>query len=331
MTLAIAGDLSGLTEPVEVNPHHFLLDVADFVMSESTITDRSRLVSRWAVARSAGPGNAPSILPGTMAKNRTAVSHRYALGATPLVPWDTYDGNDAQGRPRRFFGAPADYADLLRFVRAHPDLHHGLEVSPTVGVVVPVQASEHTSVRQFMQRLDPRQIPYRFVMADEHGLRSADEARLAALDHLWLVGPLDRLSPAARAAMGTKAPQRLHEDRTLTETELDHARPLLVAPGAAALRIVPRVAPDRADRLLLHLIDEGRATNAEARGECRRRVGVAHAQLDGRRISSARVTWTGSTGPTEVALEPSDDVTYLTVPSCAFWTVLDLSLTRAGA
>jgi hypothetical protein len=324
-------NLSGLTEPAEVNPHHFLLDVADFVMSESTITDRPRLVSQWAVARSAGLGNAPSILPGTLAENRTAIAHLYALGATPLVPWDTYDGNDAQSRPQRFFGAPADYADLFRFVRAHPDLHQGLEVSPTVGVVVPVQAIEPTRVRQFMQRLDQRQIPYRFVMADEQGLRSADAAQLATLDHLWLVGSPDRLSPAARAAMGIQALQRLREDRSLTEAELDHAQPLLVAPGAATLRIVPRVDPNRADRLLLHLIDESRATTPQADGECRRRVGVAHAQLDGRRISSARVTALGSTGQTEVAVEPSGEVTYLTVRSCAFWTVLELSLSRAGA
>ena len=136
-------------------------------------------------------------------------------------------------------------------MRAHPELHQGLEVSPTVGVVLPVQASEHTRVRQFMQHLGQRQIPYRFVMADEQGLRSADEVQLAALDHLWLVGSPDRLSPAARGAMGTKAPQRLREDRTLTEAELDNARPLLVALRAATLRIIPRVCPNRADRLLL--------------------------------------------------------------------------------
>jgi hypothetical protein len=318
-------NLSGLTEPAEVNPHHFLLDVADFAMSETSIADRAQVVSQWAVARSAGLGSAPSILPGTLRENRTAIAHLYALGATPLVPWDTYNGNDPQGRPQRFFGTPEDYADLFKFVRTHPDLHRGTEVSPTVGVVVPIDANEHIRVRAFLKRLDQRQIPYRFVPLTANGLPAAEADRLQALDHLWLVGTRQQLSIEARGTLGVGALRRLLEDTSISEEAMDSARPVLVAPGQAGIRLVPRVDPDRADRLLLHLIDESRAAQQGVEANCRSRIDLRSAVMDGREPLEARVAQLGG-GPGPARLGRTPTAYTVSIEGCAFWTIVDLRL-----
>lgn len=323
--IPLSMNLSVLTEPAERNPHYFLLDAADFAMSESSITDRARLVSQWAVARSAGLGSAPSILPGTLAENRTAIAHLYALGATPLVPWDTYVGNDSQGRPQRYFGTPENYADLFHFVRSNPDLHRGTEMSPTVGVVVPVDENEHLRVRAFLKRLDLRQIPYRFVLLTAMGLPAGDAQRLRALDHLWLVGSVDRLSPAVRDALGAEAVARMREDSLIDDEDLDRARPILVASGQASIRLVPRVDPARADRLLMHLIDESRASQQGVESGCRNQIELRATALDGQQPVDAWVTQLGGIKQ-RAQVERSATSHTVSIEGCGFWTIVDLRL-----
>lgn len=66
--------------------------------------------------------------PGDVARTRKAIATAYACGSHMLVPWDIYMGS----RPR-YFGTPAQYADLYAFVRAHARLFDGHEDAAAVG------------------------------------------------------------------------------------------------------------------------------------------------------------------------------------------------------
>lgn len=319
-------NLGALFEPVEVNPHFFLASLADYAMSETAITDRSRMVSQWAAARSAGLGSVPSILPRTRAENRIAIAHLYALGAQPIVPWDVYDGNDEQGRPRRFFGAAQDYADLYQFVRQFPGLHDGLEVSPVVGVAVPVDRGQHEQIRAFVRRLDARQIPYRYVFAGGEAGHVPDPARLRHLTALMLVGEPDSLNPASRAALAASGLPGLSMASAVTDEQLDALRPFALAPSQGQVRVVPRVDPDRMDKLVVHLIDEARGDEFKVDVGCRRRIGIKRTSLDDRHVVRAQAVHLGSDTTLRLDVTQAIDSIFITLPGCALWSVLELEL-----
>lgn len=319
-------NLSVLFEPTDVNPQFFLAFEADFAMSEAQIIDPARMTSQWAVARAAGLGSAPSILPRSRAENRIALAHLYALGSTPLAPWDVYIGNDDRGRPQRFFGAPEDYADIFRFVRNFPEFHEGLEVAPLVGVIVPVRSVQSERVREFVRRLYERQIPFRFVFAGGKEFASGSQEDLRYLDRLWLVGEPAQLTSEDRALLEQVQKRPLRTDAQLTDEELDGIRPLLLAPEQSGLRWVPRVDPAGADRLVLHLIDEARGEVRDIDMNCRRRIGIDESWLDGRHIVGARSVSLNQDTASILRVERERRGVFLTVSGCSLWTVFELSL-----
>lgn len=61
--------------------------------------------------------------------NRRFIAAAYALGANVIVPWDVFIGLDSP----RFFGTPAQFADLYGFVRANVPLLDGYEEAAVMG------------------------------------------------------------------------------------------------------------------------------------------------------------------------------------------------------
>ena len=69
---------------------------------------------------------------------RQTIAVSYAVGAICMVPWDVYMPNTfSENRERsetaRYFGKPADYADLFGFIRANDALLHGYEDAAAIG------------------------------------------------------------------------------------------------------------------------------------------------------------------------------------------------------
>ncbi|NDY93241.1 hypothetical protein G3A44_18770, partial [Ideonella sp. TBM-1] len=160
---ALALNLSVLHEPDESNRYFFLSRWADVAMSETHVDDLAVLRRHAATARALGLGFSPSLRPRDLATNRQAIAMLYALGANPVVPWDVYVGVDGQGQAQRFFGAPADYADLYHFARRLQPVVDGTELAVQVAVAVPVHAYAAAPTQALLQRLMQAQLPFAFV------------------------------------------------------------------------------------------------------------------------------------------------------------------------
>jgi hypothetical protein len=238
-------NLGGLYEPLASNSFFFLAPLADYSMAETQIKDWPLQVMQAATARALGMGFVPSIKPLSLAENRTGIASLYALGGQVVVPWDVYDGNDAQGKGKRFFGAPDDYADLYAFVRAHPALFDNLESTPVVGVVVPVDKGQAGPLRNLAQRLVAQQVPFAFVPVGGDANYRADPARLRHFALLVTTNADADYPPDALQALAASGVQRV-SSAALTAEKIADLQPFQVAPGAENLRLLPRANPGQA-------------------------------------------------------------------------------------
>ena len=316
-------NLAGLYEPLASNSFFFLAPLADYSMAETQIKDWPLQVMQAATARALGMGFVPSIKPLSLAENRTGIASLYALGGQVVVPWDVYDGNDAQGKGKRFFGAPDDYADLYAFVRAHPALFDNRESTPVVGVVVPVDKGQAGPLRNLAQRLVAQQVPFAFVPVGGDANYRADPARLRHFALLVTTNPDADYPPDALQALAASGVQRV-SSAALTAEKIADLQPFQVAPGAENLRLLPRANPGQRQHLVVHVVDAARGDKAAADPNCRRRIGLRRSMLDGA-VSSAQ--WVQPTGTVTVTPDTASRThVFFGLPGCALWGVLDIQL-----
>ena len=251
------------------------------------------------------------------------IASLYALGGQVVVPWDVYDGNDAQGKGKRFFGAPDDYADLYAFVRAHPALFDNLESTPVVGVVVPVDKGQAGPLRNLAQRLVAQQVPFAFVPVGGDANYRADPARLRHFALLVTTNADADYPPDALQALAASGVQRV-SSTALTAEKIADLQPFQVAPGAENLRLLPRANPGQRQHLVVHVVDAARGDKAAADPNCRRRIGLRRSMLDGA-VSSAQ--WVQPTGTVTVTPDTASRThVFFGLPGCALWGVLDIQL-----
>jgi hypothetical protein len=76
----------------------------------------------------------------------------------------------------------------------------------------------------------------------------------------------------------------------------------------------------------VHVVDAARGGTDRQAGpaDCRRRLGVAPAALDARRVVKAQ--WIGPNGARDVRAEVGERGLFVTLPGCPMWGVLALEL-----
>ena len=324
--MAWSMNLGGLTEPLASNPFSFLAPAADYAIGETQIKDWTLQVMQAATTRALGLGFVPSLKPQSRGENRTAIAYLHALGGNVVVPWDVYDGNDEQGKPRRFFGQPADFGDLYAFVRSHARLLDGLELAPAVGVLVPVDRGQVSVLRGLGQRMVGRQVPFAYVPVGGEAGYTVDAARLRGLQLLVTTNPDADYPAAALEALRASGVPRVPLPE-LRDDRLDALRPYLLAPGAERVRVVPRADPRNGNRLVLHLVDTARGEQTGADAGCRRRMGIKREAIGGLRV--VRIAWADLEG--QGGATPEDESAgqvFFTIPRCSLWTVVELGLDR---
>jgi len=316
-------NLGGLYEPLESNSFFFLATIADYSMAETPITDLTLQVSQANTARALGMGFVPSLKPQSLAENRVAIALFYALGGQPVVPWDVYAGNDEQGKPKRFFGAPQDYEDLYAFVRANPSLFDEMETTPVVGVVVPVDKGDAKLIRSLSQRLVEQQVPFAFVPVGGTANYRADPARLRYLRLLITTNADTDYRAEDLKALADSGVSRVAQ-AAMTDRQIGSLRPFQVAPGAERVRLVPRANPGDPKHLTVHLVDASRGEKASFNSECLRRIGMRRDYLGGASVASAR--WVHQAGATDLVIERDGEYVYFNLNGCLLWGLLDLRL-----
>lgn len=319
-------NLLTLTAPDETSALFHLAPYTDYSMPETNIAEFVTVASMGATVRALRLGWVPSILPLGLTENRAAIANLYAMGGQPLVPWDVYNGNDDGGLPKRYYGQPAEFGDLYRFVRSHRELFDGRELAAAVGVVVPVDRYAADKTMALLQSLIERHIPFAFVPVGGGLRRFAPEPeRLKHFRLLITVNPDTDYEPQDLMVLTDSQVER-RSAVELGGAALDAYRPFVVSPGGERLRLYPRAAPVNDGRLVLHVIDEARAPLGTADASCGRRVGIRSFAIDPRRIKAA--AWVAGETRTPVDPDVASDGTYFSLPGCTLWGVLDLELRR---
>lgn len=325
-SVPLSMNISALYEPNEANRFFFLARLADYAIAETQTADLVQMTSQAATARALGMGFVPSIRPLGLAENRVAIATLYALGGEPVVPWDTYAGNDQAGQPKRFFGSVEEYGDLFHFVRAYPALFDGLETAAMVGIVVPVDKFRSETTKDVSKKLTEKQIPYAFVPVGGSQVRyQLDVMRLRHFKLLVTVNPdSDYLREDLETITASKVPRS--DAGALTDDVVARLRPFIAAPGGERLRIVARAAPADSSRLVVHVIDTARADQTAVDTECRRRIGVESSLLGPGKISS--VTWTTTAETKHLVSALNATQLFVTLPSCPMWGILEFQMAR---
>jgi hypothetical protein len=324
-------NLGQLSRPSEAIDHFALARHADYAMSETPVDSTRELVLRAATARALALGYVPSIKPRSTDVNRLAIATLYALGGQVVVPWDVYDGNDAAGRARRFFGTHAEYGDLYAFVRAHAALFDGMQQAAVLGLAVPVHRFDEKATLAAVARLAGRGIPFAFIATGGTFHRYAVDAGAARhFKAVLTVNPdADYLEDDLRALRSLPLAMPPARAADLDEQALAALAPWVLPDDAGSLRLYPRARADgRSDALAVHVVDEERAGPGAAPGECRRRIGVRHALLAGRAVAAA--VWHTARGAVPLEVSSSGTASFVTVPECVLWGVLWLEPAEAG-
>lgn len=232
-----------------------LIDLADGVMSETSASDLANAALGAATVQGAGAHYQPSLQPHERAATRRQIAGFYALGALPLVPWDVYMpdmiGPDKSRTPQpRYFGTPADYADLYRFVRSQPDLFDARESVDGVLLLVQVEHFRPAEVLALVRSLQAHQIPFALQVARSgYPARSFDAERVARAPAVIFASAFSGLDAASQAALAAA--------RRIMPEDLD-AHAARLAPfsvqGATPVLILPRRDPARPQEWIVHLV-----------------------------------------------------------------------------
>lgn len=322
--VALSLNLTTLTEPDEKDRLFFLLHFADYALTETYIKDPVEMRSQAATMRAFGVGYVPSIVPLETADNRVAIASLYALGAPALVPWDTYVGNDAEGKAQRFFAKTGDLVDLYSFVRQNKTLFDGFETAAVVGLVVPIDRFKSDTVRPLIADFHQHNIPFAYVpVGGQDRPIAPDQGRLKNFRNLVLTNPDADYRPSDLAALAASG-VRLIRATDMNPKALDVLQPFIVAPGAMTTRIYPRAVPNRPDRLVVHVIDETKGGMPAPDTTCRRRLGIHKSMLGNASVESAN--WVTPQGTRPVKVDSSRDDFLMSIDDCPLWGALTLTL-----
>ncbi len=324
--VVLSMNLTTVTEPNEGNRLFFLTPYADYAISETLVKDYPTLLSQAATMRALGLGFAPSIQPLELADNRVVLATLYALGSPPVVPWDTYIGNDEAGKAKRYFGKPEELADVYRFARDQRELLDGHELDAVVAIVVPVDKYKSDVVKDLIGRLAARQVPFTFVATGGRDRRQQPERnQFKQVKLLITTNPDADYDAAALEAM--RASQTPHVPAgQIDGAALDKLQPFLIAPGAETVRLFPRSVPERPGHLSLHVIDTTRGGLPTGDTACKRRLGIRNDFLPGAKLASA--TWVTGATSRKLDIERAPQVSYVSIDDCPLWGILKLQLAR---
>jgi hypothetical protein len=317
-------NLSFLDRPSEENRNFFLTPYADYSMAETLSDDVLEMQLRVITARSLGLGFVPSPkAPKDAPANRWAIASFYAMGGNPLVPWDVFVGNDDQGKAARYFGTPADYADLYQFVRRRAALFDGYEQTPVVGIVVPVDRYAEDATLALVRRLNQRRIPFAFVpVGGKHRKIGVDVARLEHFKLLVTPNPEPDFARDQWGELHRKPLSMIHASR-LADSMVDELVPLVVGGGTERLQWYPRARIDgKTARLSVHLVDQARS--APGPGDCRRRVVLRRSALGNFNVD--KVSWHSPTRDSALELTREGGELAVTIPECVMWGVVSYDL-----
>lgn len=104
-----------VNNPLPIAASAFLFDSADYLISEINSLNWPRQLTAYHATTAAWKMPfVPSIVPISTADTQWAIALAYALGDTPLVPWNVFVVHQP-----RYFGSVADYGYLFDFVRAN--------------------------------------------------------------------------------------------------------------------------------------------------------------------------------------------------------------------
>jgi hypothetical protein len=319
--IPISMNLSGLTEPIASNPFYFLVPYADYLIAEMKLGDWPQMVSAVATARSLGAGFEPSILPTSTEETRIAIASLYALGTQPVVPWDTYVGNDKSGKAQRFYGKPEDFADLYKFVRANPTLFDDLELAANVGVLVPVDSGKASQIREIVKTLVAHGIYFTFVPVG--GGHAASAEQLRNLDAVVLAGAPDSFPAQTLATLTSNRVRQLTPDE-VSSFDWSSVSPVTQAPPGS--RVVLRASPRDPNRLVVHLVDPVSGVRDTVTKACTRKFAMSKSWLGNSSITSAHAFSPAGNPRTQIDVTDRDFV--VTISGCEHWTVVELGLGR---
>ena len=142
----------------------FLLPFADYVVGEvdGAHDDFQQIYffANW--LRSEGRRWEPVFPVSIKAEQRRKIAMSYAVGANPIVPWDMWvpPATASSAVPDRYFGAPADFADLYIFVRANAVLLDDFDVLSRLNLVIYSNTPRLAEVQAQLKRLADLQVPY---------------------------------------------------------------------------------------------------------------------------------------------------------------------------
>lgn len=246
-----------------------LLDLADGVMSETSASDLANAALGAATVQAAGATYLPSLQPHDVAASRRQIAGFYALGALPLVPWDIYMpdliGTDKQRTPQsRYFGTPAEYADLYRFVRSQPALFDAQQGLASALLLCQVENFKAIEVLDIIRTLQARQIPFALMAARSgYPARSFDAKRIASASAVIYASAFTNLDAASEAALKIAEAKRIQ----LQDIDAQSARLALISlRGNPSILALPRVDPAHPQDLIVHLVRTANST-AESTGE----------------------------------------------------------------
>lgn len=326
--VALSMNLTQLTQPDESYRSFFLTRFPDYAVVETHIEDYPTLLSQAATMRSLGLGFVPSIQPLELDDNRVALATAFALGAPPMVPWDTYTGNDEKGKARRYFGKAAELSDIYRFAREQRELLDGRELDAVVGIVVPINKfqGKAAEVKGLIERLATLQIPFAFVPTGGSVRRLPFDA--SRLEHFKALVVTHR---EADYDADTVAALRRTRVQRLGLAQVDGAilarlQPFQLAPGGETVRLFPRSVPGQARQLELHVVDTARGAWPVAETACRRRLAIRNAFLGEARVVAA--TWTAGNAHRRLDVDHTPQATLVSVNDCPLWGVVQLQLSR---
>lgn len=137
-------------------------DAPDYFAGEGGDESLAGMFTNAKLAESLQRTSIFSPFPYQVDRTRAGIALQYALGQLCLVPYDIWmRSNDVP----RYFGKPAQYADLFAFVRRNATVFDACESVATVGVLVDTSQPEDSRFRPLIHSLAASGVPFRVCRA----------------------------------------------------------------------------------------------------------------------------------------------------------------------
>lgn len=323
-------NLSELRWPDAKERHFFLARYADYVVAETTPIEKDDLILRSATLRALGLGFVPSIRPSGLSKNRSAIATLYALGAVPLVPWDIFVPNSS-----RYFGTPAEYADLFKFVRAHPDLFDDYVYSADLGILIDPASLSREQLRPLLKRLHELNVGYNFILIGPESQGRENIRHQLLAESKALINATNRTDQSIRYELSI--PQTdgipIYPIGEFLLEKLDNYRSIQTAPHAQQVHTVLRRHRSGSDHWVLHFINNALVTreNWPATSEdCIHRF-IFRAPRTSPSESVWAIRWISPNGKRSIPFEasPSGALAF-SLQDCVEWGIVEIARTTNG-